>query len=103
MTDKATILSAIKIAVKEVDPSADVILFGSQARGDNRPDSDWDVLVVTNESINKTYESALLRRLVSLQVALGIDVNYVIRSKTDWMTPTAIPLYNAIKREGLPL
>ena len=36
------ILKMIGDSVHTVDPTAEVILFGSRARGDARKDSDWD-------------------------------------------------------------
>jgi uncharacterized protein len=33
----------IKQAILEIDPSAQVILFGSRARGNASPQSDWDI------------------------------------------------------------
>ncbi|WP_461150872.1 nucleotidyltransferase domain-containing protein [Spirosoma pulveris] len=41
MTDEQ-FLQAVKKQVCEIDPQAEVWLFGSRARGDARPDSDWD-------------------------------------------------------------
>ncbi len=38
----------VEVIVREVDPEA-IILFGSRARGDARPDSDVDLLVVESE------------------------------------------------------
>jgi len=35
-----------------VDDKAEVILYGSRARGDEREDSDWDLLVLTDESLD---------------------------------------------------
>ncbi len=30
-----------------------IVLFGSRARGDFRSDSDWDILVVVNENLDR--------------------------------------------------
>ncbi len=38
----------VEIIVREADPEA-IILFGSRARGDARPDSDIDLLVIERE------------------------------------------------------
>ncbi len=38
----------VEIIVRETDPEA-IILFGSRARGDARPDSDIDLLVIERE------------------------------------------------------
>jgi hypothetical protein len=38
---------AVTLLAQELDPRA-IILFGSRARGTNRPDSDYDLLVVSD-------------------------------------------------------
>lgn len=38
----------IKKQVKDIDPFADIILYGSRARGEERSDSDWDILILIN-------------------------------------------------------
>ena len=43
-------IKAISKKAKEITPDgSEVILFGSQARGDARPDSDWDVLILLDK------------------------------------------------------
>jgi predicted nucleotidyltransferase len=57
-------------------PGAKVILFGSRARGDARPDSDLDLLVIEPDEVPKRRaETARLRReLRGLEVALDVIV-----------------------------
>ena len=44
---KATVISNIKeVAGKTLPANSSLLLYGSRARGDNRPDSDWDLLIL---------------------------------------------------------
>lgn len=45
------ILNRIRQLKREILPNDKMILFGSQARGDARDDSDWDLLILLNKSI----------------------------------------------------
>lgn len=72
--------AAIQSIVSVFDP-AQVVLFGSQARGDARPDSDVDLLVVFDEVDDRRERRVQLRRLLNHQpfakdvlVANGADV-----------------------------
>jgi predicted nucleotidyltransferase len=57
-------------------PGAKVILFGSRARGEGRPDSDLDLLVIEPDEVPKRRaETARLKReLRGLEVALDVIV-----------------------------
>ena len=46
--DKTQLIKKIKSTVLQIDQGADIILYGSRARGDYRFDSDWDFLILTN-------------------------------------------------------
>jgi predicted nucleotidyltransferase len=81
-------------------PGARVILFGSRARGESRPDSDLDLLVIEPGEVKKRRaESARLRReLRSLEVAL--DVVVVSASHVDEWGNVPGTMVNEALREG---
>jgi predicted nucleotidyltransferase len=48
--NRATIISNIKeIASKTLPANSSLLLYGSRVRGDNRPDSDWDLLILLDK------------------------------------------------------
>jgi predicted nucleotidyltransferase len=61
--------------VREFDP-VKVILFGSQARGDARPDSDVDLLVVMDDPLEDEFETGveIMNALYGLGVAKDVFV-----------------------------
>src|SRR5713101_1398588 len=61
MISEDEIRAAVAILVREAQPER-VILFGSYARGDAKPDSDLDLLVVEREVRHQQAEMARLRR-----------------------------------------
>ena len=57
-----------------------IILFGSRARGDFSEESDYDILIVLQDSISireKMESSAKLRREIA---KMGIDADIIIKS-----------------------
>ena len=69
---------ALAGAVQQSVTPARVILFGSRARGDHRPDSDIDLMVITDAADTAATEIkaklAARERLRSLQTDIGVDV-----------------------------
>jgi predicted nucleotidyltransferase len=46
-------VTLIKEAIHKNDPNALAYLFGSRARYDFRPDSDWDILIQVKEFLDE--------------------------------------------------
>lgn len=62
------ITSKVKQTVKEFDPNAEVILFGSRARGDYKKDSDWDFLILTDRNVNEPLKTVFRRKLIENRI-----------------------------------
>jgi predicted nucleotidyltransferase len=99
------IAGLIKAKVKQKDPLADVILFGSHARGNPHKDSDWDILILLNHlTVNRSVEREFRDEIFDVELEIGEPISTFVFSKNDWETKYLVtPLYRNIKNEGILL
>ena len=102
MKKKEEILNRIKETVRAVEPEAEIILFGSRARGDERKDSDWDILILVPGSADLKKEQKFRHALFQIELEYGQAISTFVYSKNDWEERYRItPLYKNIKQEGI--
>ena len=99
------IFVTIKQLVNNVDPNAKIILYGSFARGDNRSNSDIDLLIlVDNANITYQEEKQLKCPLYDLEFETGQIISPLVLSKKAWETKHRItPFYTNVTNEGIEL
>lgn len=99
------ILDSITSAIHKQDPSAQAFLFGSRARGDNRSDSDWDILIlIDSKYVTNEIEDKFRDDLYNLELETGQIISAFIYSKNYWQKKLRFsPLYKSIKKEGIKL
>lgn len=99
------IKNLIKAKVKQKNPLAEIVLFGSHARGDFNKNSDWDILILLNQNhVNRLEEKEYRDELFDIELEVGEPISTIVLSKTDWENKHKItPLYQSIKREGILL
>jgi len=99
------ILDTITRAIHKQDPSAQAFLFGSRARGDNRSDSDWDILIlIDSKYVTNEIEDKFRDDLYNLELETGQIISTFIYSKNYWQKELRFsPLYKSIKKEGIRL
>ncbi len=97
--------NSIRSAVHEVEPTAQVILYGSRARVDAVPDSDWNILVLVDGPVDTRPEKAVSRRLSDLQLETDAVLSVIVHSKEDWSSRLfqAMPFHQNVTREGVTL
>ncbi len=80
-------------------PEATIILFGSQARGDARPDSDVDFMVVQTEVVSRREEMTILGNLLR---PLRLPADVLVASRRTFEKWAAIPgtIYHTAATEG---
>lgn len=105
MSDTASILQRIKDTVQANEPGATVILYGSYARGDQRPDSDIDVLILADrEKVSYDEEKKITYPLYNIEFDTGVLISPLVYPKTQWESRYKItPLYKNVVREGIAL
>ncbi|MGD9115105.1 MAG: nucleotidyltransferase domain-containing protein [Desulfobacterales bacterium] len=99
------LLKQVCNAIERVDASAEVILYGSRARGDADPESDYDLLILTDGKATLVREDNFRRELFPIELETGAVITVILINKKDWQSAlySAMPFYQNIKRDGVRL
>ena len=81
-----------------------LFLYGSQARDEARPDSDWDILILLDKlKIEAEDYDNVSYPLVELGWSLNECVSPVLYTLKDWMRDHFSPFVHNVKDEGIRL
>jgi predicted nucleotidyltransferase len=99
------IVSKIAKTIHDNDPLAEAYLFGSRARGDSKPNSDWDILILVNDTkVTNEIEDKFRDDLYDIELDSGQVISTFIYPKDYWQnTLIYSPLYDNVKKEGIRL
>jgi len=101
---RAKIINMIRETIREIEPSAQIILYGSRARGDARENSDWDILVILDQ---ETTSLSDFKRLCYPVYYKGLDygqeVNPTLYTRKEWeAAPPSMFKFN-VETEGIAI
>lgn len=99
------IMQAISQRAHEVTPpGSTIMLFGSRARGDARPDSDWDVLVLLDkEKITFQDEDEVAYPIHTLGWDYDEIINPLLFTKKQWKDNRIAVFRHNVLEDAIPL
>ncbi len=97
---KEKVDEVVRRIVAKADPLK-IIVFGSRARGDHRPDSDLDLAVILDVPQEKVRQ--LLPYTVLDGIDMSVDMIVVSKTKFDLHRPWLNSIFNYIDCEGITL
>jgi predicted nucleotidyltransferase len=92
-------LAVVECIARDLNPIA-IYLFGSHARGEGSPDSDWDFMVVVPESNEPPYRRAQAARKLVRHIPAPKDI--MVMTASEWRRQRLVPasLASTIAAEG---
>lgn len=102
MQEKEVILQKVKQILKKAAPDARILLYGSRARGDAQPDSDWDILVILNKQKIESSDYDLISYPI-YELGWQEDVMFSVKlfTQAEWME-RSFPLFiKMLKKKAL--
>lgn len=92
------------LASQRIPRGGKAILYGSRARGDYGPHSDWDILLLIDKD---TLEQADYDNVSYPFVLLGCDLHEsitpILYTQKEWDSYKITPFYENVTREGISL
>ena len=103
--NREELLEQVKRAIREVEPGAQIIIYGSRARDDPHEHSDWDFLILVECTVDDERIDKIRHRLYEIEWQYDEVLCSVIRSREEWNSPLCrnMPFYQNVNAEGIVL
>lgn len=102
--NKQQVIEVIHNRLHEIDPYAKAFLFGSRARGTERSDSDWDILILLDKDKITLHDyDEYSYPLRELGWDLNETINPVLFSSKEWEKNKFTLFNHNVRREGIAI
>ena len=101
----SVLLKKVERQIHSIVPNADVILYGSQVRGEAGKFSDWDFLILTDQLVDRNLTIKLRDSLYEIELETDKILSSIIRTRQDWHSPrySVLSFKRIIEKEGVLL
>lgn len=105
--NRKQLLEQVKQAVYEVEPNADVIIYGSRSRKNSICgfESDWDFLILVDGLVDEERIDVIRHRLYEIEWECGEVISSIVRNREKWHSPLykTMPFWKNVERGGVVL
>ncbi|MDE5703691.1 MAG: nucleotidyltransferase domain-containing protein [Bacteroidales bacterium] len=82
---RSGVISAIRSAIREQKSGMTFFVYGSEARGEARVDSDIDLLILVDKpAVSLEDEMAVMDLIYPIELETGVLINPLIFTKQQW-------------------
>ncbi len=105
MDNNDKIINLVLAVINKKYPDSEIYLYGSRARGDANPLSDWDLLILlSNPDVPFTLETEVLDDIYEIELETGELISPLVYSKSEWYNKHRItPLFENIEKESIKI
>ena len=103
MEQKQVLNDIKRVARTTLPPNSKLLLYGSRARGDARPDSDWDLLILLDKPKISAEDYDVTYPFRELGWIIGEEISPHIYSEEQWKSWTFLPFYKNVERDKIIL
>ena len=84
-------------------PVEQVALYGSKARGQDDPESDIDLLILTGRTLSASEKKRIIEALFELELELDVVISPLMIPREEWDHGLyqVLPIHREIEREGV--
>ena len=98
-------LENVVVIVKRRWPLAEIMVFGSKARGTADEESDLDLLVLLPCPVTDEIRTKIIHEIFSINLTYDSNISVLLISKEEWNSVplSLLPFHESVEKEGIAL